>query len=360
MVSTPSPERCGRVDALLQAYEGAVPGAALLLARDGVVVVRRAWGLADLEAGSAATPATAYRLASVTKPLTATATLLLVQEGRLSLQARVREWLPALPPAAADVTVRQLLSHTSGLVDYEELIPPGTRQPLRDADVLRLLARSDRTYFAPGSRYRYSDSGYALLALLIAQVSGMDFASFLRRRIFEPLAMHDSVALEEGISTLPRRAFGYSRSGAAWARTDQSLTSAVLGDGGVYSSVDDLAKWDAALCGGRLLQDAARELAVTPVTDTDDPQVRYGLGWRLTGASEWHSGETLGFRNAFVRWPRARLTAIVLTNRGDGDPYSLALAAAKLFLPEADAVRASRVVVGPDPGAHPLPEHSGA
>jgi CubicO group peptidase (beta-lactamase class C family) len=267
----------------------------------------------------------------------------------------VREWLPSLPPAAAAVTVRQLLSHTSGIIDYEELIAAGTREPLRDADVLRLLARADRTYFPPGSRFRYSDSGYALLALLIAQVSGTDFASFLRRRIFAPLAMHDSVALEAGISTVPHRAFGYSRSGAGWARTDQSLTSAVLGDGGVYSSVDDLAKWDAALSDGRLLQPATRELAVTPVTGTDDPQVRYGLGWRLTGASEWHSGETLGFRNAFVRWARARLTAIVLTNRSDGDPYSVALAAAKLFLPDADAVRASRVAVGPDPGAHPLP-----
>src|SRR5215470_2005138 len=136
-----------QLDGLMQAYQGAVPGAALLVARGGQVLVRRAWGLAELETGRAATTATSYRLASVTKLLTSTATLLLVQEGALGLDAQVRQWLTSLPAAAAAVTVRQLLSHTSGLIDYEELIPAGTRRALCDADVLRLLAQEHRTYF---------------------------------------------------------------------------------------------------------------------------------------------------------------------------------------------------------------------
>ncbi|HYL70537.1 MAG TPA: serine hydrolase domain-containing protein [Candidatus Dormibacteraeota bacterium] len=343
------------IEVLMRDYQGEVPGAAVLVSHAGRPLLRRAFGLAALESATAATAASAYRLASLSKPFTAAAILLLMQEGALELEERVCRWLPSLPEAARAVTVRHLLTHTSGLIDYEDLIAPGTTRPLRDADVLCLLASTRRTYFTPGSRYRYSDSGYALLALLVEAVSGTDFASFLRRRLFLPLAMHDTVALEEGVSQPRARAFGYSRAHGSWSRTDQSLTSAVLGDGGIYSSVDDLAKWDAALYGAAPFTRATLDVAFAPATDTDDPMTRYALGWRVTGASVWHSGETLGFRTALVRWPRAQLTVGMLSNRSDGEPYSLALAIAKQFLPEADAVRATRVAVGPDPAAHPLP-----
>lgn len=345
-----------RIDVLMRAYQGEVPGAAVLVIRDGAVVVRRAYGLADLEHQRATTPATNYRLASMTKQFTATAILLLAQEGRLQLEDKVRTWLPSLPEATARVTIRELLTHTSGVVDYEELIPASASQPLHDADVLRLLEAENRTYFVPGSAYRYSDSGYALLALIVGRASGKDFASFLRERVFLPLGMKNTVAYESGISTVTDRAFGYSLATPGWARTDQSLTSAVLGDGGIYSSIDDLAKWDAALYPPGLLSAASQQLAFTPLVDTDDPNVKYGLGWRITGETVWHSGETVGFRNVIVRWPRRRFTVVVLTNRNDPEPYTLALAIAHLFFPDADAVRASQVVVGPDSAARPLPK----
>jgi CubicO group peptidase (beta-lactamase class C family) len=346
-----------QIDALMQAYQGAVPGASVLVIHDGRIVARRAYGLADLEAHTAATPATAYRLASMTKQFTAAAILLLAQEGRVSLDDKIRRWLPTLPDAAAPMTLKHLLTHTSGLIDYEDLIAEGTSRQLHDTDVLRLLEGQNRTYFPPGSSYRYSDSGYALLALIVGRASGQDFASFLRARIFVPLGMRDTVAYEQGISSVAHRAYGYSRSAQAWVRTDQSLTSAVLGDGGVYSSVEDLAKWDAALYESGLLNADSRRLAFTPATRTDDPNIQYGLGWRITGATVWHSGETLGFRNVIIRWPHERLTVIVLTNRDDPEPYTLALTIAKLLLPTADAVRAGQVVVGPDSGARPLPQN---
>jgi CubicO group peptidase (beta-lactamase class C family) len=168
--------------------------------------------------------------------------------------------------------------------------------------------------------------------------------------------MKNTVAYESGISTVTDRAFGYSLATPGWARTDQSLTSAVLGDGGIYSSIDDLAKWDAALYPPGLLSAASQQLAFTPLVDTDDPNVKYGLGWRITGETVWHSGETVGFRNVIVRWPRRRFTVVVLTNRNDPEPYTLALAIAHLFFPDADAMRASQVVVGPDSAARPLPK----
>jgi len=340
----------------MRAYQGRVPGAAVLVLKDGHPLVERAYGLADLERQVAVTPSTDFRLASMTKQFTAAAILLLVQDGHLSLDDRIGKWLPTLPPAPAAATIRQLLTHTGGLIDYEDLIPPGTTRQLHDADVLRLLADEDRTYFAPGSSYRYSDSGYSLLSLIVAQASGEGFAAFLRERIFLPLGMKDTLAYEEGVSTVPRRAFGYSFERGAWVRTDQSLTSAVLGDGGVYSSVADLAKWDAALYATLLLNARSLHLAFDPATATDDANVRYGFGWRITGTSVWHSGETLGFRNVIVRWPQRHFTVVVLTNRDDPEPYTLALAIARACLPGIDLTRATQVVVGPDSGSRPIPQ----
>src|SRR5262249_19737305 len=148
----------------------------------------------------------------------------------------------------------------------------------------------------------------------------------------------------------------YSSQDGRWVRTDQSLTSAVLGDGGIYSSIDDLAKWDAALYDTRLLQTETLREAFAPAVATDDPNVRYGFGWRITGQTVWHSGETLGFRNVIVRFPARHFTVIILTNRNDPEPYGTALAIGKLYFADADAVRATQVVVGPDSGAHLMPD----
>ena len=320
------------VDALMGSYAGEVPGAAVLVLRDGQPVVRASYGLADLETGTPATPETNYRLASVTKQFTAASILLLAEDGRLTLDDRGHTWLPSLPKAAETVTIHHLLTHTSGLIDYEDLIPETFDAALHDADVLGLLETQDRTYFRPGTGYRYSNSGYALLALIVQRASGQTFATFLRERIFDPLAMFNTVAYEEGVSTVNNRAFGYTEEAGRWNRTDQDQTSAVLGDGGVYSSIDDLAKWDAALYDGRLLQPSSLRAAFTPATHTDDPEIEYGYGWRITGETLWHSGETVGFRNVIVRYPKRHMTVVVLTNRNEPEPYRLALEIAKTVI----------------------------
>ena len=320
------------VDALMRNYAGDVPGAAVLVLRDGQPVVRASYGLADLEAGTPVTPETNYRLASVTKQFTAASILLLAEDGRLTLDDRGHKWLPSLPKAAEMVTIRHLLTHTSGLIDYEDVVPEIFVAQLHDADVLRLLETQDRTYFRPGTGYRYSNSGYALLALIVQRASGQTFATFLRERIFQPLAMFNTVAYEEGISMVNNRAFGYTEEAGRWNRTDQDQTSAVLGDGGIYSSIDDLAKWDAALYDERLLQPRSLQAAFTPATHTDDPESEYGYGWRITGETLWHSGETVGFRNVIVRYPKRHMTVVVLTNRNEPEPYQLALEIAKTVI----------------------------
>lgn len=351
-----TPSHIAEIDGLMRPYTGDVPGASVMVLQDGHPLLSRAYGLAELRDKVKASPATNYRLASMTKQFTAAAILLLVQDGKLSLDDKIKDFLPTLPAAADTVTIRELLTHRGGLIDYEDLIPAGTTQQLHDVDVLRLLDHENRTYFAPGSDYRYSDTGYALLALIVARASGVSFASFLQDRIFAPLGMQGTVAYEAGISQVLHRAYGYSFANGRWTETDQSLTSAVLGDGGVYSSVEDLARWDAALSAPGLLSAQSLKAAFTPATKTDDPNVSYALGWRITGDTVWHSGESVGFRNVIVRWPQQRFTVIVLTNRDDAEPYLLALKIAKLYLPDADRVRASQVVVGPDSGAHPIPK----
>jgi CubicO group peptidase (beta-lactamase class C family) len=340
----------------MAAYQGSVPGAGVLVVHDGLPVVRRAYGMADMENGVKAASATNYRLASMTKQFTAAAILLLMEQGKLSLDDPIRKWLPSLPAIDQPVLIRHLLTHTGGLIDYEDLILDGTRQQVHDADVLRMLEAEDKVYFPAGSAYRYSDTGYSLLSLIVARASGTDFASYLRDHIFKPLHMDGSLAFESGVSEVAHRAYGYSFEAGAWKRTDQSLTSAVLGDGGVYSSLDDLVKWDQALTDGRLLKKETLALAFAPQNETDDRNVQYGFGWRISGESVWHSGETMGFRNVIIRYPKQRLTVVVLTNRNDPEPYPLALAIAKLYFPDADKVRATTSVTGPDPSLKPLPK----
>jgi CubicO group peptidase (beta-lactamase class C family) len=312
------------VDALMRDYAGGVPGASVLVVRDGRVLLRKSYGMANLEGRIAVTPATHYRLASVTKQFTAASVLLL----GIPLDDPITKYL-ALPDYANAITIRHLLSHTSGLLAYEDLIPAGTTPQLKDADVLRILAQQNTTYFSPGTHYRYSNSGYAFLALVVEHVSGQRFADFLRENIFKPAGMKTTVAFEEGISTVPNRAYGYSRNGT-WHRTDQSLTSAVLGDGGIYTSIDDLVHWIAWLESGRF------DRALRPETITDDPAVQYGFGWRISehGGRRLvsHTGETMGFRNALVRFPDQHLTVVVLTNRNEGVPYRIAIEIADMFL----------------------------
>ena len=314
---------------LFSAFDGpTVPGASVIAIRDGRVVYQEAFGMADLEAHVPAALSTNYRLASLTKEFTAAGIMLLVRDGKLRYDQPVREVLPELPASAAPVTIRNLLNHTSGLVDYEDLIPDTQTVQVSDADVLALLARKDSVYFPAGSRYRYSNSGYVLLGIIIARVSGESYPRFLHHRIFAPLGMDSTIAYVRGVSEVPRRAYGYTVDSVSVRRTDQSVTSATLGDGGVYSSVEDLERWDAALAAGRLLDTAELRLATTPPVLADGSTSPYGFGWFVDtyrGERRWrHHGETMGFTNAIQRYPDRHFTVIILTNRLGGTPWTTA------------------------------------
>jgi len=299
------------------------PGSALLVLRDGKPIQTRVDGAADIQTGRRIGVETNFRLASITKQFTATAILLLAKDGKLAVTDAVARHLPNWPAYASGVTIRHLLTHTSGLPDYDSNVPEGTPQ-LTDADVLAFVGKQNALLFAPGEKYRYSNTGYAILAQMIEAVSRQPFPVFLKARIFKPLRMGDTVAHVEGQDTVKRRAFGHSRTPAGWKRNDQSPTSAVLGDGGIYSNLNDLAKWLRAIDNCTLLDCRTLEQSWTPATLNDGTPTGYGFGWRLETRDGQrvisHTGETRGFRNALLRYPDKRMAVILLTNRDEGTP----------------------------------------
>ncbi len=222
---------------------------------------------------------------------------------------------------------------------------------IQDAEVLQLLEKESQGKFAPGTKWEYSNSGYVVLGLIVGKASGKPFAEFLHDRIFAPLKMDQTLVFEKGRNQVANRAFGHSKKENALVETDQSSTSATQGDGGIYSNLEDLSKWDDALRDHTLLGEKEFALAITPAklppgADSklaeDVPESlrghasAYGFGWFLNLQDPhplmWHYGDTMGFKTAIFRYLRDNLTVIVLCNRSDLDQGALALKAAQLFL----------------------------
>jgi len=326
------------------------PGVAVLVVHDGQIVFRHGYGVTDLRTLHPITPETDFRLASFTKQFTATCIMLLVRDGKLRYDEPLTDIFPEFPAYGRQITIRNLLNHTSGLPDYEDILTkqypntPDDKIPqIHDAGVLKLLEQQSSGKFPPGSKWEYSNSGYATLAMIVEKVSGEPFGQFLHDRIFVPLKMDHTLAYEKGKNEVPHRAYGHTKEKDGWHETDQSSTSAVLGDGGIYTSIDDLAKWDRALREHILLTAAEMQPAITPVqptganaTQPEGKPVRYGFGWFLDPymghRRMYHDGETVGFLTTIQRFPDDKLTVIVLANRTDISPEALALKVADLYL----------------------------
>ena len=310
----------GMVDTLFHEYDRPdVPGASVIIIKDGKVLYKKAYGMANVEDKIPTTTKTNYRIASMTKQFTAMAIMILAEQKRLSLDAPLTKFFPDFPPYGKRITVRQLLNHTSGLLDYFDLIPAARTAPLKDRDVLNLLQKQDHTNFPPGSRFRYSNTGYVLLALIVEEASGSHFSEFLKKNIFEPLRMTRTRFYEREDRSDRNRAYGYSQRERGFERTDQSLSSSILGDGSLYSSVEDLYKWDQALYTSRLVSFGMLKQAFTPGEGTGEDA--YGFGWFIDNyhgfRDIWHGGNTMGFTSSIYRFPDQRFTVIALTNRNN-------------------------------------------
>lgn len=325
-----------KIDSLLALYNnGFVPGASLLIIQNGTILYAKGYGLAQLENPVSVIPETNFRLASISKQFTAACIMLLKQLGQLDYNQVLTDFFPVFPDYGQYITVRHLLTHTSGLMDYFSLIPENVTEQVHDEDVLQLMMEQSSTYFTPGTQYRYSNSGYAILAMIVEAVSGQSYAQFTYNNIFSPFNMAGSVAFEEGISTIQNRAYGYLGSGNEFVFGDQSLTSAVLGDGGIYSSINDMFKWDQVLYTNSLLLQEYILEAMTSATLEDGSQTGYGFGWRIDSYLNrfrvGHTGSTRGFRNVYHRYPDDALSVIILTNRNSGSPKTIANDIAKII-----------------------------
>ena len=307
-----------KIDEIFSEFTSQTPGASVLVLQNDKVIFKKSYGLADLEKKILIEPKTNFRLASITKQFTAFSILLLENEGKLSFDDPLTKFFPNFPKHGNNITIRQILQHTSGLLAYEDYMDDTLTIQLKDKDVLQFLLEQDSTYFKPGTQHRYSGSGYAILALVVEKLSGKSFAQFLKERIFTPLKMNNSVAFENGISTIKNRAYGYANTDSGFIFTDQSLTSAILGDGGIYSSTLDLVKWNSEIDNPTRLPKNKLDLTFEKLVLPNGEIVNYGFGWRLDPyrgyERPYHTGSTSGFSNIYMKIPEMDLAIIVLIN----------------------------------------------
>ncbi len=330
------------VDALFRAFTGGVrPGVAVSVIQDGETLFDGAYGYSDLDMRVPIDRHTAFRLASVSKQFAAMAVMMLAEDGALSLDDPIGKYVPEL--AVFDgVTIRHLLLHTGGLPDYYDTIDTSHGMPTNH-DAAVLLGRMASPDFPAGDRYAYSNPGYDMLGPIVAAASGMPFGEFVEKRIFAPLGMSGSRVHDERKPVVPNRAYGYARCGERFVLDDDDPLNIIIGSGGVYSTLSDLLRWDAALYTDALVSREMLDAAFTSGTNNAGESLDYGFGWAIDRYAGYkrvrHGGSWVGFRTHIMRIPGLRFTVILLSNDADTEP-------------EAYVDRITEIFLGPDTGAH--------
>ena len=345
----PGPAPAARaMDALLSAaFKPGEPGAAVIVAKDGKVLLRKGYGMASLELGVRVDPGMVFRVGSVTKQFTATAILMLAEEGKLRLDDPITNFLPGYPTHGQTITIEHLLTHTSGIKSYTDM-PEWVPLWRKDMPLDSLIAvfKDQPADFAPGEKWAYDNSGYVLLGAIIEKVSGRPYADFVRDRIFVPLGMtHTCYDTTE--SVVPGRVPGYLKDAGGWKHAQYLSMTQPYAAGSLMSSVDDLARWDAALYTEKLLKRASLERAWTPYVLKDGKSTGYGYGWTMSAVrgrpSIEHGGGINGFVSQTLRLPGHHVYVAILTNRETGQPS-----------PERLAAQLAAIAIG-NPYAEPKP-----
>ena len=327
-------------------YQPNEPGAVVLVAKDGKTIFRKAYGLADVARRVPMTPDMQLRLGSITKQFTSTAILMLVDEGKIKLDDDITRFLPDYPTKGKRITVENLLNHTSGIASFTG--KPDYVAHMHEAmpvDAMIASFQNDPLDFEPGSRFKYNNSGYFLLGAIIEKVSGMAYADFLAQRIFTPLGMRDTAyeGKQRGNAVLVT---GYSRGPDGFAPSAPISMTQPFAAGALVSTVDDLARWDAAVSAGRLLKPATWQRAFAKTTLTDGQVSDYGFGWgngTVRGVPVIaHGGGINGFTTYALRVPSAHVYVAVLRNTDSGTAN-----------PETVATKLAALAIG-----KPYPEHT--
>ena len=309
--------RADRVDDFVKAEmdKHHIPGVALTIIRAGQETKTAAYGFANLELEAPASVETVFEIGSLTKQFTAACILLLAQDGKLSVDDKISKHLAGTPAGWSNITIRHLLTHTSGIKNYTGLNGFELTKHLTQAQFIKAIGAQPMD-FAPGEQAKYCNSGYNLLGFIIENASGKNYWAFLAERIWAPLGMTHSTNRDPSI-VVKNRADGYIRKKGAFQNRDSDLTD-VFAAGAIVSTIGDLAKWNAALDTDKLLTAASRAEMWTPAKLNDGKETIYGFGWRI---GQWdghksigHSGSTSGFSASLQRYPDDKLTVIVLCN----------------------------------------------
>lgn len=329
-----------RIDALFEHMNaGRQPGAAVLVAQDGETVYAKGFGYADLVAGRKIEPDSTFRLASVSKQFTATAIMVLAEDGRLDYDDPVVRYLPELR-AYPGVTIRHLMTHTAGLPDYYDSIDTSARMPVNE-DLDEVLADIGEPVFAPNERYEYSNPAYEMLALIVERVSGMPFRDFMRERVFEPAGMDGALIRDHTEPEIANRVFGYAPDSDGYRLFDDDPLNHIVGSGGMYATLGDFVAWDRALYGDAVVSQQTLAEAFTPHRLNDGHDIGYGFGFRLDRHRGHrriaHGGSWVGFRTGIARYPEHKLEVVVLTNSSAGTPDRYIDRITDILLPEAGA-----------------------
>lgn len=334
------PVRADGVDDYAQAQmrQLHIPGLSLAVVRDGRIVKARGYGLANVEVNAPASEDTVFEIGSVTKQFTAAAILILVEEGKVGLDDRISKYLSGVPEAWNGVTLRHLLTHTSGLQNYLVVpdFPDIHRSGASHDEITELFFKRLQLEFQPGETWAYSNSGYLLLGNILEKVSGKSYWDFLDERIFRPLGM-TATRSSEPKAIMPHRASGYEWR-AAGLENRPALAENAYAAGSIVSTVRDLAKWDAALSAGKLLKKSSLDLMWTPIRVGGGAiaPFNYGFGWLIDTYHGHrviaHSGGTPGFSSVLYRFIDNGLTVIILTNHADRIIDHLAIDIAGLYV----------------------------
>jgi D-alanyl-D-alanine carboxypeptidase len=294
------------------------PGAAVVVVKDGRVIFRKGYGMANLELKTPMQPDMVFEIGSITKQFTSTAILMLVEQGKLSLDDDLHKYLPDYPDKGAKISIENLLTHTSGIKSYtDDLKWQGTwRQDLTVQQIID-ITKDDPLEFPPGSKWKYDNTGYILLGAIIEKVTGLSYADYVRKNIFEPLGMKHSY-YGSNSAVIPGRASGYSRNGGNWVHATYLSMSQPYAAGALMSSVDDLAIWDAAVSAGKLLSKASWDHAFTPYKLIDGDDTHYGFGWSIEAYDGHsivrHNGGIFGYVSEVARLPDDHVYVAMLTN----------------------------------------------
>jgi len=351
-----------RVDSLFADVDNtASPGCAVGVVRNGALVYARGYGMANLDEGIALSPSSAFYIASTSKQFTAASVLLLAAEGKLSLDDDVRKYIPELPNYGTPITIHNLISHTSGIRDYLGLLGLGAGRAenvMSDDDIIALIARQKSLNFKPGSEYSYSNSGYFLLGQIVKRVTGTSLAAYAESHIFRPLGMTHTQFHDDRLKTIPHRVIGYDQTRSGFA-IDYYGNFQGVGDGGLWTTVEDLARWDnnfynPVVGGPALLQ---QQLTRGRLTNGDSLTYASGLmlGQFRGRPTVSHGGAFMGYRTELLRLPEQRLSVICLCNLSRMNPSVLAQRVADVFLaseltPPSAATTPDYFVVAPAAG----------